>query len=711
MIQLTRRHFMQAGAAIGGGLLLSVSLPKSLPKATQLQTGHLTAFIRIDPSGRVTLVMPKVEMGQGTYTSLPMLIAEELEVDLHSIDLEAAPADPEAYGFDGDQSTGGSTTIRECWLPLRKAGAAARSMLVAAAARSWGVSPSSCNAALGYVIHQASGRRLGYGALAAAAAQLPVPTEPVVKSPGEFKLLGRSTPRLDVPDKTNGKAVFGIDVQLPNLRIAMIALSPVLGGEVMEPLLIEPALAIPGVRQIVNERDFVAVVADNTWAALRGLQRLKLQWKNGPNGAVQQHQLVADLDTASQKPGSEAARAGDAAAALERAATRSDAVYHQPFLAHATMEPMNCTVHWRKDMCEIWVGTQAPDRMLARLADMGLKPAQIQLHNQLIGGGFGRRLETDGIELAVRVARHVDAPVKLLWSREEDIQHDKYRPYYIDRIAAGLNSDGWPIAWRHTIAGSAVSAVYSGEALKNGVDDDAVECAADPVYQLSNLDVRFVQAEPAGVSTSWWRGVGPTRSVFVVESFIDELATAAKRDPVQYRRALLKSPRLRAVLDLAATKAAWGEPLPKGHGRGVAVQFAFGSYLAQITEVFVGTDGEVRVKRVVCALDCGQVVNPDIVRAQLEGGAMFGLSAALFNEITFANGRVQQSNFNDFRSLRINEAPQIDTYLMASEESPGGVGETGTSCAAAALCNAIFAATGTRIRTLPVSGSLRAQSS
>jgi isoquinoline 1-oxidoreductase beta subunit len=710
MMQLTRRHFMQAGAAIGGGLLLRVCLPKTLASAKP-QTGHLTAFIRIDPSGRITLVMPKVEMGQGTYTSLPMLIAEELEVDLHSIELEAAPADPEVYGFDGDQSTGGSTTIRECWLPLRKAGAAARSMLVAAAARSWGVSPASCSAALGYVIHEASGRRLAYGALAVAAAQLPVPTEPVLKSPGEYKLLGRSTPRLDVPDKTTGKAVFGIDIQLPNLRIAMIALSPVVGGEVMEPLLIEPALAIPGVRQIVNERDLVAVVADNTWAALRGLERLKLQWKNGPNGAVQQHQLVADLDAASQKPGAEAARAGDAAAALQRAATHIDAVYHQPFLAHATMEPMNCTVHWRKDVCEIWVGTQAPDRMLARLADMGLKPAQIQLHNQLIGGGFGRRLETDGIEAAVRIARHVDAPVKVVWSREEDIQHDKYRPYYIDRIAAGLNSDGWPIAWRHTIAGSAVSAVYSGEALKNGVDDDAVECAADPVYKLANLDVRFVQTEPAGVPTSWWRGVGPTRSVFVVESFIDELATAAKRDPLQYRRALLKSPRMRAVLDLAADKAAWGEPLPKGHGRGVAVQFAFGSYLAQITEVFVGADGETRVKRVVCALDCGQVVNPDIVRAQLEGGAMFGLSAALFNEITFANGRVQQSNFNDFRSLRIDEAPQIDTYLMASEESPGGVGETGTSCAAAALCNAIFAATGTRIRTLPVSRSLRAQSS
>jgi isoquinoline 1-oxidoreductase subunit beta len=710
MFRLNRRRFMQASVAIGGGLLLSVSIPRSLAHSRR-QSGFLNAYIRIDPSGRVTLTMPKVEMGQGTYTALPMLIAEELEVDLNSIALEAAPANPEVYGFDGDQSTGGSTTIRECWLPLRKAGAAARSMLVAAAARSWGVSPSSCHAMHGYVIHGASGRRLGYGALAAAAAHVSVPGDPVLKSPKYFRLLGRSTPRLDTPDKTTGRAVFGIDVQLPGLRIAMVALSPVVGGVVMEPLHIESALAIHGVRQIVNERDVIAVVADNTWAAIRGLKALELRWNDGPCGGVQQHQLVADLDTASQRPGAVAARAGDVALAMDRAATRVHAIYHQPFLAHATMEPMNCTVHWRKEMCEIWVGTQSPDRMLAKLADLGLKPAQIQLHNQLIGGGFGRRLEVDGIEVAVRIARHVDGPVKVVWSREEDIQHDRYRPYYVDRISAGLNFHGWPIAWRHTIAGSAVSAVYTGEALKNGVDEDAVEAAADPIYEIENLEVRFVQAEPAGVLTSWWRGVGPTRSVFVVESFIDELATAAKRDPVLYRRALLKSPRMRAVLDLAATKAAWGEPLPKGHGRGVAVQFAFGSYLAQVTQVFVRADGEIRVERVVCALDCGQIVNPDTVRAQMEGGVMFGLSAALFNEITFANGRVQQSNFNDFRSLRINESPKVDTYLIPSEESPGGVGEAATSCAAAALCNAIYAASGRRIRTLPVSRSLRAKDS
>jgi len=703
---LSRRRFIQAGAALGGGLLLRVAVPRSR-SPIKSDPATLNAYVRIDSSGQVTLVMPKVEMGQGTYTSLPMLIAEELEVSLDTIAVEAAPPNPAVYGFDGDQSTGGSTTIRLCWLPLRKAGAAGRTMLISAAAKRWAVSASTCRAELGNVIHESSGRRLSYAVLAAAAAAVPVPADPPLKAPKDFKLIGRATARRDTPDKTNGRAIFGIDIQLKDLRVAMLALSPVEGGTVVEPLRTEAALAIPGVRQVINERDIVAVVGTDTWVALKGLKALNLRWNDGPNGSVHQAQLIADLESASLKSGAIASHVGDAKGAMGRAASRVASVYHQPFLAHATMEPMNCTVHWRKDMCEFWVGTQAPDRAVAKLADLGLKPEQIQLHNQLIGGGFGRRLEVDGIVVAARVARHVDGPVKVIWSREEDIQHDKYRPYYVDRIAAGLDAQGQPIAWHHTIAGSSVSAVYSGEPLKNGVDDDAVDSAADPVYEIPNLDVRFVQQEPRGVPTSWWRGVGPTRSVFVIESFIDELASAAKQDPVKYRRTLLKSPRMRAALDLAAAKAEWGSPLPKGRGRGVAVQFAFGSYLAQITDVSVEGDGTVRVERVVCALDCGQVVNPDTIHAQIEGGVIFGLSAALFNEITFARGRVQQNNFNDFRSLRIAEAPKIDTYLIASDENPGGVGETGTACAAAALCNAIHAATGKRIRTLPVSRGLR----
>jgi isoquinoline 1-oxidoreductase beta subunit len=648
--------------------------------------------------------MPKVEMGQGTYTSLPKLVAEELEVALDAIDVEAAPADPMVYGFDGDQSTGGSTSIRQCYLVMRKAGAAARLMLIGAAARKWSVSPDFCHAELGVVIHGASGRRLGYGALVSVAATLPVPVDPPLKAAKDFKLIGRSAPRRDTPDKTNGRALFGIDVRLPALRVAMVAQSPVHGGRVLEPLRTQAALAISGVQQVVNERDLVAVVAVDTWSAMKGLKSLELQWEGGLNASVQQARLVADLEAAVRRPGAVAAHVGDATTALAHAASRLEALYHQPFLAHATMEPMNCTVHWRKDLCEIWVGTQAPDRAVAQLAQLGLKPQQIRINNQLIGGGFGRRLEVDGILVAARIARHVDGPVKVLWSREEDIQHDMYRPYYVDHIAAGLDVQGRPVAWLHTIAGSAVTALYSGEPLKNGVDDDAVEAAADPVYALSNLDVRFVRQEPVGVPTSWWRGVGPTRSVFVVESFIDELAAAAKQDPLAYRRALIKDVRLRAVLDLAAEKAGWGSPLPTGRGRGVSVQFAFGSYLAQITEVSV--HGKVRVEKVVCVLDCGQLVNPDTVHAQLQGGVMFGLSAALFNEITFAGGKVEQGNFDDFRTLRITEAPRVETYLLPSAESPGGVGETATACAAAALCNALFAATGQRIRTLPVSRSL-----
>jgi CO/xanthine dehydrogenase Mo-binding subunit len=579
-------------------------------------------------------------------------------------------------------------------------------MLVAAAAKQWGVAPESCRAELGVVMHEPSGRRLEYGALASAAAALPVPAEPVLKRTESFKLIGRSTPRRDTPDKTNGRARFGIDVQVPGLRIATVALSPVQGGKVRRPLALETALAMPGVLQVIDEGDLVAVVATDTWSAMKGMKALNLSWHGGPNTKVEQAELVADLEHAVRRPGAVAGHSGNVTKAMANAASHVEALYRQPFLAHATLEPMNCTVHWRRDECEIWVGTQDPGRMAAKLAELGLKSEQIRLHNHLIGGGFGRRLEVDGIIVAARIARHVDAPVKVIWPREEDIQHDMYRPYYVDRIAAGLDARGQPVAWRHTIAGSAVSALYSGEPLKNGVDDDAVESAADPVYALASRDVRFVRQDPRGVPTSWWRGVGPTRSVFVVESFIDELAFAAKQDPVAYRRALITAPRLKKVLDVATEKAGWGSTLPPGHGRGVAVQHAFGSYMAQITEVSIGEDGKVRLERVVCALDCGQVVNPDTVHAQMQGGVLFGLGHALFSEITFAAGRVQQSNFHDYRSLRINEVPRVETYLVESSEEPGGVGETGTACAAAALCNAIHAATGKRIRTLPVSRTL-----
>jgi isoquinoline 1-oxidoreductase beta subunit len=464
-------------------------------------------------------------------------------------------------------------------------------------------------------------------------------------------------------------------------------------------------MAIAGVRQVVDEGDVVAVVGVDTWAALSGLKALDLQWNDGPNGSVQQADLVAELDAAAKRAGAVASRVGDPNGAWSRATSHVEALYHQPFLAHATMEPMNCTVSWRDGQCEIWVGTQAPDRAVAKLAALGLKPQDIRIHNHLIGGGFGRRLEVDGIVIAARIARHVTSPVKVLWTREQDVQHDRYRPYYVDRIAAGLDARGMPISWLHTIAGSSVSVAWSGEPNKNGVDDDAVEAAADPVYAFQNMEVRYVQQEPRGIPTSWWRGVGPTRSVFVVESFIDELAAAAKQDPVRYRRALIKDPRLLAVLDRAAHQANWSTPLPAGHGRGVAVQYAFGSYLTQIVEVSVEA-GQVHLHKVVCVLDCGQMVNPDTIRAQLEGGVMFGLGAALWSEVTLTNGRVQQSNFHNYRAMRLSEAPTVDVHLIVNAEKPGGVGETGTACAAAALCNAVYAATGKRVRTLPVARAL-----
>jgi isoquinoline 1-oxidoreductase subunit beta len=715
---LTRRRFVLIASAVGGALVLGVTARRLGKKPTASAPGVLNAFVRIDPTGRVALVIPKVEMGQGTWTSLPMLIAEELEVELSAVTLEAAPPDPEVYGFvpdpsadEGlkwDQSTGTSLSVIQCWTPLRQAGATARLMLTQAAAQRWGAPVADCRAENGAVIHTPSGRRLTYGVLAAAAAALPLPAPPPLKAAKDFRLIGRATTRLDTPQKVDGSARFGIDVRPPRAKVALIALAPVVGGSVAA-LSENAALAVPGVRQIVNEGDLIAVVADDTWAAMKGMKALAPGWNDGPNAGVQQAAIVAELESAVREAGAVALTRGKPVAAAARARTHVEAIYHQPFLAHAALEPMNCTIDWRGSECEIWAGTQAPDRAVAKLGDLGLKPEQIILHNQLIGGGFGRRLEVDGVVLAARVARHVQGPVQVLWSRAEDVRHDRYRPYYVDHLSASLDAHGRPLAWRQTIAGAGLWALYYGEGtVKNGVDPDAVTSAADLAYPLENLEVRFVRRDPQGVPTGWWRGVGATRSVFAVESFVDELAAAAQQDPVSYRRALLKEPRLRAVLDLAADRAGWGTALPAGSGRGVALQFAFGSYLALVAEVSMDAQGQPRAGRVVCAMDCGQVVNPDGVRAQLEGGVTFGLSAALTNEITIENGRVQQSNFHDFQPLRISAAPKVEVHLIRNSESPGGVGETGTACVSAALCNAIYAATGKRVRTLPVSRGLRA---
>jgi isoquinoline 1-oxidoreductase beta subunit len=721
--RVSRRTFLAVGAAAGGGLLLSFRLPGLMRSGAVASTSPgdtlaPNAFIRIG-AGRVTLIMHKVEMGQGTYTAIPMLLAEELEVDLGEVQLEPAPPDDKVYAepLFGFQVTGGSTSVRGAWEPLRRAGATARSLLVSAAAATWNVNPNACRAERGAVIHRPTGRTLPYGALVEKAATLPVPSHVALKDPKDFKLIGTPTRRLEGRAKVDGTALFGIDVRVPGMKFATVAACPVFGGK-LAAVDDTKAKAIKGVHQVVRLDNAVAVVAEHTWAAKQGLAALDIQWDEGANARLSTADIVGQLEAASRKPGVVARKHGDVARAMAGAAHKVEVVYEVPFLAHATMEPINCTVHVRKNGCDVWVGTQVQARAQAAAARAtGLPSEQIRVHNHLLGGGFGRRLEVDFIFQAAQIAKRVDGPVKVVWTREEDIQHDMYRPYYYDRLTAGLDEGGMPIAWSHRVAGPSILARWAPRtwramraigfrsvfATLKGVDLDVVEGAAEPPYELPNLLVEYVRQEPPGIPTAFWRGVGPTHSVFVVESFIDELAAVAQRDPVAYRRALLgKSPRARAVLDLATGRASWRRPLSPGSGRGVSVQYAFGSYVAQVAEVTVSKDGSVQVPRVVCAVDCGIIVNPDTVKAQMESGIIFGLTAALFGEITIKDGRVEQHNFNDYRMLRINEVPVIEVYLVNSGAPPGGVGEAGTAAIAPALTNAIFAATGKRIRKLPV---------
>ena len=715
---VSRRDFVVVLTAAGGGLLLGCRVGEasgaSPAGAAPPPPFAPNAFIRIGTDSRVTLIMNQVEMGQGTYTSMPMLLAEELEVGLDQVQLEHAPPNDTLYAnpFFGDQETGASSSVRAFYEPLRRAGATARTMLVTAAAQTWDVAPESCQAKRGVVTHTPTGRTLKYGQLAAKAAALPVPFPDKVplKDPKDWTLIGTPAKRLDTPDKVNGKAQYGIDVRLPGMKIATTAASPVLGGKVAG-LDEAKAMAIPGVRQVVNLGDVVAVVGDHMWAAKQGLAALAVRWDDGPNGSVTTADVVQGLDAASQQPGVVARSQGDPAAALAGAATKIDAVYQVPFLAHATMEPMNCTVHVQKDGCELWTGSQTLTRAQKAAAQVtGLPLEKVVVHNHLLGGGFGRRLEYDWVTQAVRIGQQVEGPVKVVWTREEDMQHEFYRPYYYDRITAGLDAGGRPVTWTHRIVGPAILARYAPPAFKNGIDIDAVDAAVQLLYDVPAIQIEFVRHEEPVLNTAFWRGVGPTHNVFVIESFMDELAAAAKADPVEYRRALLdKAPRARAVLDLAAKAAGWGSPLPPGHGRGVALLYsAWGSYLAEVAEVEVTEAGEIRVPRVVCAVDCGTVVNPDIVKAQIESGVNFGISAALWGEITLKNGRVEQSNFHNYRVMRMNEAPTIEVHLVRNSEAPGGIGEPGTSVTKPALANAVFAATGKRIRRLPLVPALKA---
>ncbi len=716
MARVSRRQILTAGAATGGGLLLGWHLDAqagvlgAAAKATRSVFAP-NAFIRIGTDGRITLIMCQVEMGQGTYTSMPMLLAEELEVGLDQVRLEHAPPDDKLYAnpLFGDQETGASTSVRVFYEPLRRAGATARTMLVAAAAATWKVDPASCRAQKGVVTHSPTGRTLTYGALADKAARLPVPAQVALKDPKDFKLIGTPAKRLDTPAKVNGTAQYGIDVRLPGMKIATVAASPVVGGKVAS-LDDSKARAIKGVRQIVRLDDVVAVVADHMWAAKQGLAALDIHWDDGPNATVSTADVVQGLAAATQAPGVVARKEGDAAAGIANAPTKMEAVYQVPFLAHAAMEPINCTVHVRPDRCEVWTGSQVLTRAQATAAKVtGLPLEKVVVHNHYLGGGFGRRLEHDYVTQAVRIAQQVAGPVKVIWTREEDIRHDVYRPYYYDRVAAGVDERGQPIAWMHRLAGPAILARYLPAAFRDGIDPDGLDGAVHLLYDIPAIQVEFVRHEEPVLNTGFWRGVGVTHNTFVIESFIDELAAAAKQDPVEYRRTLLgKSPRARAVLDLAAKAAGWGGPLPAGRGRGVSLLYSgWGSYLAQVAEVAVSKSGEVRVHRIVCAVDCGTVVNPDTVKAQIEGGIIFGISGALYGEVTLKNGRVQQSNFNDVRVLRINETPAIEVHLVRNGEAPGGIGEPGTAVTAPAVANAVFAATGKRIRTLPLERHLR----
>jgi isoquinoline 1-oxidoreductase subunit beta len=700
---VTRRGFLQAGLAVGGTLVVGFHLPLARGAQPGKSAFAPNAFIRIDPHGKVTLVMPQVEMGQGIYTSVAMILAEELDADFDQVSLEAAPPNDKLYGNPtfGIQVTGNSNSVRAFWLPLRKAAAGTRVILIQAASQQWKVEAAGIRTQKGEAIHDASSRRLAYAALIDRAQGLTPPKDPPLKDVKDFKLVGNPRKRLDTPDKVNGKVVYGIDAMPPGVKFATLAACPVFGGTVGH---VDDAKAksLPGVHQVIVLKDLVAVVGDHMWAAKQGLGALDITWDEGPHAATSSDDVWKQLRAASKTEGAVANSAGDIAKALAEG-DLLEAAYELPFLAHATMEPMNCTVHVTPTTCEVWVGSQVLSRAQAIAAKVtGLPLDKVTVHNHLIGGGFGRRLEVDMVDTAVQIAKQVDGPVKVVWTREEDMQHDVYRPVYRDTLSATV-ANGRIVGWKHRITGSSIIARWLPPAFKKGIDIDAIDCAADIPYDIPNLRVEYVRDEPPAVPTGFWRGVGPNNNVFAIESFMDELAKKSNKDPVAFRRDLLgKAPRLKAALELAAVKAGWGNPLPARTGRGIALQTAFGSFVATVAEAEVDTNGEVHVRRMISAVDTGIVVNPDTVVAQLQGGLIFGLTAALYGNITIARGRVQQSNFNDYRMLRINEIPQIEVHLIKSDDAPGGIGETGATAAPPALGNALFAATGIRLRRLPI---------
>ena len=721
----SRRFFLKAGTTAGGGLVLSFALPslalarhsRKAPAATPEPPAPPeefvpNAFLRIDPQGTITFISPHTEFGQGIYTSTAMLMAEELDVGIDQVQIEAAPPDIKKYvdPLLGDQATGGSKSTQSDWLRLRQAAATARFMLVFVAAQKWKVDPSACIVIRGVIHHPTTADTLSYADAASPAAHFSVPPDVPLKDPAKFTLIGTSAKRLDVPAKVNGSAVFGMDVRLPGMLVGTLAITPVKGGK-LAGYDIAAAKAVPGVQDVVivtPDKSAIGVTGAHMWAAIKGLQALAISWDPGPNGSVSTADLVSDLEKASQNQGMIAKNTGDANGAISKSATKISAIYEAPFLAHAPMEPLNCTFHIQPDQAELWVGTQVPVRAQnAVAAAANLPPEKVKVNNLYIGGAFGRRLEIDSIAVAAALAAQVTYPVKFVWTREVDLRHDYYRPYYYDRLSAGLDAHGNITGWTHRITGSSIMSRWAPAGLVNGLDPDAVECAAETPYDVPAALVDYVRHEPAALNTGWWRGVGPTHNLFVVESFVDELALAAKQDPVAFRRKMLsKNPRALAVLNLAAEKSNWGSALPAGYGRGIELQFAFNTYISTVLEVEVTDQGEIVLHRAVVAVDCGSTINPDTLRAQIQGGLLLGLGTAMYNEITLTNGAVNQSNFHDYRTLRMNETPKIEIYQIQNNLAPGGIGETGTAAAAPALGNAIFAATGKRLRRYPFAPQL-----
>jgi isoquinoline 1-oxidoreductase beta subunit len=708
-LDMERRKFLKFSLAAGGGLLIGFYLPdKSKLALAQERLANVfmpNAFVRIGTDERVTVIVNHSEMGQGVYTALPMLLAEELDADWKKVGFEPAPVDPKYnHPVFGMQITGGSSSVWSAFEQFRKAGAAARAMLMAAAAQRWSVDSATLRTESGMVLDRKN-RRLTYGQLAESAAKMTPPAEVALKDPKAFKLIGKPVKRLDTAEKVNGKAIFGIDVKLPQMQTAVVARTPIFGAK-MKSFDDSRARGMPGVRKIVAVPSGVAVIADTFWQAKMARDALRVDWDEGAMRGFNTNQMLQQFRDQAKSSGKSVRREGDPDAAFAKAARKLEAVYEVPYLAHAMMEPLNCAVDLRADSCEIWTGTQFQTVDRANAAKIaGLPNEKVQIHTTFLGGGFGRRAtpQSDFVVEAVHVAKAAGVPVKVVWTREDDMQGGWYRPAFLHAIAGSVDASGNPVSWRSRLVGQSIFAGTQFESMtkEKGYDPASVEGADDLPYAIPNLGIEYHQTE-VNVPVQWWRSVGHSHTGFAVECFVDELAALAHKDPYQFRRALLlNQPRHLRVLDLVAQKAGWGKPLPKGRGRGIAVHASFESYNAQVAEVSV-KDGKVQVHRIVSVIDCGRYVNPDIIAAQLEGGAIFGASAALFQELTFENGRLQQTNFHSFPMLRMNECPQIETHIVESNEKSGGIGEPGVPCTAPAIANAVFAATGKRIRKLPI---------